>query len=536
MLLRILSKVIRFRRKPDSRAELRKAFERYAAGDYSGARLLCETLLERYPQFAEAYYLLGLIACRDGNADQGVNFIENALERAPDNIPYLAALGDARLLQQKEEEALVLYSRAFPTHAACLRDFSDDGLAWKKVHPDWFARLRRVTMPDLNVAQQPDGEAGLLSQTSSVPAGHFLNWALLLVLRRRVRAAIYLLEEIVKSAPRQGYAHAVLALLLTLNQDAQPALEAARTARSLGDEAFAGSNDLCIIAAQLQLGCEACELDPIFDWSTFCADGLTHSCCLDHLPPLEGLPFPQFPTDVPVYLVCCDTNYFLEHAIPLILSISDNCRQCAIHVHLFNPEPAAWNALRRVQSAIALQVSATWELVDFERYGGKGSYCTCARFVRLYQLLLATENRIVMFDADSLVRGDPAPDLERCRDIGLVDAPNEPVWHRYLAGVTTFRRSRAAERFLAELAAFLTANLAVGRTRLYMDQIALYVCAMRCRDMGGDNISHLPISRFCDTLFHDDALIWSITQHKNDDNPFTQYKRDVLRRHQDMLG
>ena len=178
-----------------------------------------------------------------------------------------------------------------------------------------------------------------------------------------------------------------------------------------------------------------------------------------------------------------------------------------------------------------LPLSATWESVDFNRYGGKGLYCACARFSRLYQLLLSTTNRIVMLDADSLVRGDLAVSLTQRRDIGLVRAEDEPLWHQYLAGFTTFRRSPAAEQFLKELGTFLATNLATGRARLYLDQIGLYACVHRRGGSFAEAVDHLPIATFCDTLFRDGALVWSVTQSKDEDSPFALLKRSVLRRY-----
>jgi Tfp pilus assembly protein PilF len=538
MLVKILRDLIRAWRKRSfgiAKSKLHSALDCYAMGKYPEARVLCEAALKFEPQLADACYLLGLLACRSGNADLGARFLERAIELVPGNQLYLAALGDARLLQQREDDALLLYSRAFPRYATHANSFSDEGLPWTKAHPDWLGRLRSVTLPAL----KPGVDLTIISGQGWVdnPAlsGHLLNWALLLILHRRVRSAIYLIEQTVSADPQLGYAQAVLALLYTLNDDSQHALAAARIARNLGAEAFAGANDLCIIAAQFELNCGIPALDPVFDWSAFCGPDQAHARHPEILPAIDGLPFPQFRSDGLIYFICCDTNYFLEYGIALVCSVGEKCRNGAIHLHLFNPASEAWAALRRLQSIVVLPLSVTWEAVDFDRYGGKTLYCSCARFVRLYQLLLTTDTRIVMLDADSLLRGDLGPALERCGDIGLVRAPYEPLWHRYLAGVTTFRRMPAAERFLTELGTFLSMNLTRGHARLYIDQIALYVCAQRCERTCGGSIEHLPIEIFCDTLFRDGALVWSITQNKNEDNPFTEYKRAILQRYQDML-
>ena len=57
--------------------------------------------------------------------------------------------------------------------------------------------------------------------------------------------------------------------------------------------------------------------------------------------------------------------------------------------------------------------------------------------------------------------------------------------------------------------------------------MALYVCARRAAAQGA-RVDELPIAKFCDTLFSEDALVWSVTQDKSADTPFARYKTAVL--------
>ncbi len=533
-ILKSFSKAWRRRGPSSARNKLRSAFGRYAEGNYAEACVLCEAALMLKPDLAEASYLLGMLACRGGDADSGARAIERALELSPESPLFLAALADARLLQQREGEALSLYSRAFPRQMADLARLTDAGLPWKRAHPDWITRLKGVTLPLSEL--RPDSAGTSYSVCiDDVSPTHLVNWALLFVSRRRLRQAIYLLEQAVAANPRLGYAQGVLALLHTLNRDWKTALAAAKAARRLGAEVFAGANDLCILAAQFGLGGDIKELDPVFDWSAFCGPVEIRDRHLERLPALQGGAFPQFSTGVLIFFICCDPSYFFDYGIALACSIRENVDQGAIHLHLYNPTPDVWLALRDLSEALApLPLSVTWESADYDRYGGKALYCACARFSRLYQLLLSTPNRIVMLDADSLVRGDLAAALVDHLDIGFVRAENEPLWHHYLAGFTTFRRSPAAEQILGDLSTFLATNLATGRARLYLDQIGIYACVHRRGGAFAKAVDHLPIAAFCDTLFHDGALVWSVTQNKGEDSPFALLKRSVLRRYENL--
>jgi hypothetical protein len=470
--------------------------------------------------------VLGVLACIGDAPDLAASSFERALREAPDNPAYAAALADTMLLGQREEQALSLYRRAFPALAKELAKLVDAGAPWKRVHPDWLKRFKRVTLP---AVPRIISNIGALSRTPSrsETGTHLLNWAVLLAGRRQVTAAIFLLEHAVKAHPGLGYAHAVLALAHTLNLDWQPALTSAKGARDLGAEAFQGSTDLCVLAAQFGLRYSFTELDPVFDWSAFDRREEDGGDLLHQLPRCSGNTHPRFASGSLVYLVCCDTDYLLTHAIALACSVREHETFGAIHLHLFNPGIKAWDVIQRLKQAVApLSLTISWEWADFKQYGGKALYCACARFARLYQFVSQVDNRFVMLDADSLLRGSLSRAVVEHIQIGLVRAANEPIWHQYLAGFTAFRRSPAALIFLADLSAFIVKNLVAGRARPYLDQIGLFASVYRHESLL-DAITQLPIQKFCDTLLKDEALVWSVTQRKDDDR-YNAYKQTVL--------
>lgn len=228
-----LRRPARGRKLREAREKILSATECCATGDYAAAAALAKEAIARAPQLAEAHYLFGVLACRSGAIDAGARSIECAMGLEPGDPRYLAALADARLLQQREEEALALYAEAFPREFSAIADLDDAGLPWKRAHPDWTRTLRRVTpaLPEPVIGRMR--AVGLIRMSVAMP-GHLLNWALLLTSRRQGRKAIQLLEQAVASDPQLGYAHAALGLLRTLNQDWGAALTAARTARELG--------------------------------------------------------------------------------------------------------------------------------------------------------------------------------------------------------------------------------------------------------------------------------------------------------------
>ena len=329
--------------------------------------------------------------------------------------------------------------------------------------------------------------------------------------------------------PAPAYAYAILALLDTLDKRWTEALRAGLAAREGGAEMFTSATDLCIVAAQLMLGVAPNALDPVFDWSAFDAGDRFEVC---ELPTVQGLPFPSLAPDDVCYVICCDTHYLIEHAIALVCSIRDKCDAAAVHLHVFSPTEMSWPVIDKLRAAVApLPLSVTWESVDFTKYGGTPAYCSSARFARFYQFLGATASRLVLLDADSLVRADLRAELCKYPEIGLAYAEHEPPWHQYLAGFTAFRKTTESMQFLRQLATFVVTNLTTRQPRLYTDQIGICACVVRADAAVTAQIGRLPLARFCDTLFGVDALVWSITQNKTDWNAFSAYKREILVRY-----
>jgi tetratricopeptide (TPR) repeat protein len=499
---------------------LRRAWIAYGAGNHPEAHAAAQEAARALPESPQANYALGVIACALGKSDAAAAALERAVGSDAGNALYIAALANVRLLQEREDDAHALYRRAFPDVARRLDALPERSSPWKKAHPDWLRPLRRLSLPRVQDGKAPD----LCAATPSC----LLNWGLLLIRFRRVRAGTDLIEQALHANAGYGYGHAVLALVYTLDRAWPQALAAAQAARSLGADTLPGEMDLCVVSAQLGMGKPPHELDPLFDWRPL--HGPNDDSYLERLPAIQGLPIAPLPADALVHFVACDTAYLEQHAVALAHSIRAQCGDGAIHLHLFEPTAQTWASLDKLRLDLSpLPLSVTWETVAFDDYSGKSLYCACARFVRLYQMVRATGNRVVMLDADSLVRGDLASALAGAGDIGLVRAEHEPPWHYYLGGFCAFRRSPVSLAFLRELGALLAFNLPGGRARRYLDQLALYICARRA-ESEGVCIEHLPIGKFCDTLFTEDALVWSVTQNKDADSPFARYKREVLAR------
>ncbi|MDD9878595.1 MAG: tetratricopeptide repeat protein [Magnetovibrio sp.] len=96
--------------------EINDLFEEAAAayeeGRLDAAEALCHQLLEAAPGHAPAVSLMGVVLCRTGRAELGVQFIEKAVDLAPGEVAFLNNLGTALTGLGRAEDAVAAFARA----------------------------------------------------------------------------------------------------------------------------------------------------------------------------------------------------------------------------------------------------------------------------------------------------------------------------------------------------------------------------------------------------------------------------------------
>ena len=527
MLLRFLksaSALYQSPRRRRARARLREGVAAYVCADRPRAMERCERSLESDASYADAWYWRAVLWLMDGDNTRALECLERALQLVPGSEPYLCAKGDALLLDKREQEALDVFARALSEGDAS--PDQRESTPALRAHPVWLKHLSSVTMP------RPRAEyacaQGLPSlRLEHVAASHYSNYAALLANSSRIGKAIEFFERAAAEDPEFPFPHAALALIHTLNRNCSQAVAHALAAKRAGVEVLPDCNDLCLLDAALALGQRPGELDDFLDWTPLWSSD--PESALASLPKVDESSFVPPVRSPLTCFIACDVRYFVEHAQALIWSIHDHCAHAGVHVHFFaapGEAGAAFEALRRQAAPLAMH--ASYESVDFERYGGRARYCAHARYGRLYQWVMANEGRVALLDADSLVRGDLVAATQGLGDIALVYAVDEPIWHRVLSGFSTYRPSAQSRRFLGRMAGLAALNLTGGRARYSLDQTALYVCATLAR-ADGTPIDTLPLE-YCDTTFQDHSLVWSVTQSKQLAGRFQELKSRILQR------
>jgi tetratricopeptide (TPR) repeat protein len=77
----------------------------YYAGQLDQAQSEAAKLRQMDPNFARAYYELGLVLEEQGKLDEAINAFRAALKTSPDNVAALTALGHAQALAGKKNDA-----------------------------------------------------------------------------------------------------------------------------------------------------------------------------------------------------------------------------------------------------------------------------------------------------------------------------------------------------------------------------------------------------------------------------------------------
>jgi Flp pilus assembly protein TadD len=86
--------------------QLAEAVEAFQTGDLDRARSLAEAQLAREPRSPQLMHLLGLIECRAGRLETGIDWLRRAVETGPDNLAFRVMLARALVDSGRAAEAL----------------------------------------------------------------------------------------------------------------------------------------------------------------------------------------------------------------------------------------------------------------------------------------------------------------------------------------------------------------------------------------------------------------------------------------------
>lgn len=401
-----------------------------------------------------------------------------------------------------------------------------------------------MSMPDARKNSYDTNRENFLQHASSITqlqeeclkltpniAEFWHNFGLANIKLDRVEEGVECLQKALELSPYQAKTHACLALIYTQCHAWERGLHHARQAFAANEELDGGLIDMCLSTCSYKLGLPA--------------EGLTRFVALEEhypvsveaalafFPPVDTASLDHSAHDKPVIYLPCDAGYFIRHGLALICSIHKHSPDYAIHVHLFNPDAAAGQALETVRKAVApVEIYLSEEGVLVQDYTTHpGNYFSTIRDCRLYQLVAQNPHRFIRLDVDILLNKpiETLPINDKDMALGVYSDDTVPFWEMIAGGVYSFKRSEASLDLLKKLTLLIEDNFRTCHYRWFSGQLlmsVLYETYLQNRD---DIFCPMRVADSFDVTHREDATLWTVTSDKKSCARYLCYKHDLLR-------
>tara|TARA_B100000530_G_scaffold336917_1_gene293412 strand:+ start:8012 stop:10093 length:2082 start_codon:yes stop_codon:yes gene_type:complete len=238
----------------------------------------------------------------------------------------------------------------------------------------------------------------------------------------------------------------------------------------------------------------------------------------------------------PTLLIACDDKYFYEHALALVYSVLEhNQADLLIHFHLYTPNASVVKGVHQLVAKYPqLEITATSEPIDLKSPTKVVEFAT-RRFAACQALLAHFDAPIILLDADALWRKpwrQTIGELASDNDVIVCQPKAAPFWEHVAAGMVYLNNTPAAQRYIAQVVAFIEDNLRKGKSLWFLDQIALSACHHEAnKHQWGIQFASIAPDRLMDVNHGENALTWVVTNQKHAAGAYADYKRALQQRH-----
>ncbi|MFN7504778.1 MAG: hypothetical protein ACK5Q1_04370, partial [Limnobacter sp.] len=125
-----------------------------------------------------------------------------------------------------------------------------------------------------------------------------------------------------------------------------------------------------------------------------------------------------------------------------------------------------------------LEITASQETIDLKSPSKVVEFAT-RRFAASQALLAHLNAPVILLDADALWRKpwkETIGELASNSDVIVCQPKAAPFWEHVAAGMLYLNNTPAAQRYIAQVVAFIDDNLRKGKSLWFLDQIALSAC------------------------------------------------------------
>ena len=245
----------------------------------------------------------------------------------------------------------------------------------------------------------------------------------------------------------------------------------------------------------------------------------------NHLSRISGN-FPQ-PNAHAVIFFACDDAFMERFGYNLILSCYEHARECAVHVHLYEPSPETLRQLELMKQQLRdSDLSYTYERdIDFGSLPERGMYYTAFRFLVARRVVEESKSLLICLDADSLIKHSLQEVIAEARghDVGLYLRLRKRRVNKKIAAFAVIlnhtQGSREFANFFAALSIQFHRRYPRLRSRFYFDQSGLYFSFLLFRILRRASFYHIGKSMI-DFEFSDGACIWTAKGRRKDNQVF----------------
>jgi len=238
----------------------------------------------------------------------------------------------------------------------------------------------------------------------------------------------------------------------------------------------------------------------------------------------------------PTLLIACDDKYFYEHALALVYSVLEhNQANVLVHFHLYTPNASVVQYVLDLAAKYPqLEITAAQETIDLKSPTKVVEFAT-RRFAASQALLSHFNAPVILLDADALWRKpwkETMGKLASNHDVIVCQPKAAPFWEHVAAGMVYLNNTPAAQRYIAQVVAFIEDNLQKGKSLWFLDQIALSACHHESlKHQWGIRFASTAPDQLMDVNHGEHALTWVVTNQKHAAGAYADYKRELQQRH-----
>ena len=245
---------------------------------------------------------------------------------------------------------------------------------------------------------------------------------------------------------------------------------------------------------------------------------------LGNLPTSEILHESHFDPSVLTIFISSDATYLTKYVLTQIFSVLEvKTRKVNFHIHVINPNQEELvkviDLLKGEDIGLRISVETTGSEVNVVYYSS-------VRFCRFYQYSKDFEGGAISMDADMLFKQCPYS-FNLAGPITVLNLEHELMWQEVSAAVLHILPTESSLQFLANLSASISKHLTSNQYpgRWFLDQVALLNA---CRLSDGKKIDRLdPANKFCDLEHSEDSYIWALSNGKDKESKFNNYKKQL---------